>query len=79
MVILAHLSEVLIKTGDTLKLGDKIGLTGNTGDSTGPHLHMSLYQMANNKIKNSNNGFGGAFDSFANTINWKGAGETFTL
>lgn len=39
-VIYAHLSKVQVKPGTKVKLGDKIGLSGNTGNSSGPHLHF---------------------------------------
>lgn len=32
-----------VKTGDPIKVGDIIGLTGNTGHSFGAHLHFELY------------------------------------
>lgn len=35
-----HLSETFVQTADDVKAGDKIGLTGNTGRSTGSHLHV---------------------------------------
>lgn len=35
----AHLSERLVEVDDTIKSGDVIGSTGNTGRSTGAHLH----------------------------------------
>ncbi|MEA3399436.1 MAG: peptidoglycan DD-metalloendopeptidase family protein [Patescibacteria group bacterium] len=38
-----HLSEILVKEGDIVKKGDVIALSGNTGHSTGPHLHLSVY------------------------------------
>ncbi len=38
-----HLSVISVKEGQKIKTGDIIGLSGNTGYSTGPHLHLSVY------------------------------------
>ena len=38
----AHLSAIHVKTGQYLQAGDKLGLGGSTGWSTGPHLHFEI-------------------------------------
>ncbi|MFO7911824.1 MAG: M23 family metallopeptidase [Desulfotignum sp.] len=37
-----HLDKILVKRGQRLKRGDVVGHMGNTGQSTGPHLHYEV-------------------------------------
>jgi len=86
-IVIGHFSEIFIKDGDTIGLGDKIGLSGNTGYSTGPHVHIGLRLLDGvgkapiwkRGIKDYGNGFYGYIDPLPYMINWKGTHMQNTL
>jgi len=48
--IYGHLSYVYARPGDVVATGQVIGLSGDTGYSTGPHLHLGVYATVGVKI-----------------------------
>lgn len=63
-----HLKDgsILVNVGDKIKTGQRLGLSNNTGQSTGPHLHFSIIPMATDGSRRSlaglNNGYKGCID-----------------
>lgn len=50
--IYAHLSVISATEGQRVETGDVIGYSGNTGYSTGPHLHLGVYASDAIKVEN---------------------------
>jgi len=46
-----HLSVITTQTGQVVKAGDVVGLSGNTGSSTAPHLHVFVYASSGVEVK----------------------------
>ncbi len=42
--VYAHLSELRVRTGDRVRGGQVIGLSGRTGRISGPHLHFEVWR-----------------------------------
>lgn len=54
----AHLNQFEVKVGDKIKSGKLIGLSGDTGTTTGPHLHFAIKP----KNPDTTNGYLGYID-----------------
>lgn len=58
-----HLKENYVKSGDKVTQGQKLGVMGSTGNSTGPHLHLNQFNVDETGVRlNRNNGFNGGVD-----------------
>ena len=40
--VYAHLDEAIVQEGDLVRAGDQVGMVGDTGHTTGPHLHFEV-------------------------------------
>ena len=68
--ILAHLSEISMTNGQRVYQGDPVAKSGNSGASTGPHLHWTYKILSNGVVQNMENGYDGAVDVSEFTRLW---------
>lgn len=62
-LIFGHLSVIGVKLNQEVHLGDNIGIMGNTGFSTAPHLHLGLRRIdSSGLVIDYGNGFKGYVD-----------------
>ena len=74
----AHLKpgSVTVQSGDTVSKGQQIGRTGNSGSSTGPHLHFQLMDRPSALVSD---GLPFEFDSFTLTGRGPALDELLTM
>ncbi len=53
VTLYGHMSSQSVKKGQSIDTGDKIGLVGQTGYATGPHVHFSVFSAKSFEIVNS--------------------------
>ena len=54
ITVYGHLSATNVKIGDPVKKGQVIALSGNSGRTTGPHLHFEIRDPSNTKLNPAN-------------------------
>ncbi len=47
VTLYGHLSRIEVKQGQKVEAGEEIGISGTTGNSSGPHLHFSVFHDCN--------------------------------
>lgn len=60
--VLGHFKEVLVKVGQVVNEGYQVGVSDNTGFSTGPHLHWGYYWFPRDR-KNGYRGFQNQYEA----------------
>jgi murein DD-endopeptidase MepM/ murein hydrolase activator NlpD len=61
-MVFMHNAEVLVKAGESLKMGQILAVGNNTGNSSGPHSHFGVYRVDIKCNKLDTNDANGSFD-----------------
>jgi murein DD-endopeptidase MepM/ murein hydrolase activator NlpD len=48
--VYGHVNRMFVKVGDVVKAGQQIAEVGNRGESTGPHLHLEIWDVDGTKV-----------------------------
>lgn len=64
--IYGHMSETAVSVGEDVVAGQILGLSGGTGEATGPHVHLTLYDTSGNRV--NDNALGRLWDSGFNSF-----------
>lgn len=43
ITLYGHMSQIFVRKGEKVRRGQQLGISGNTGHSTGPHLHFTVF------------------------------------
>ena len=68
--VVGHLSSVKVHIGDVVHKGDLLALSGNTGNSTAPHLHFGVFNTMGKFIDpcSLNHGYMVTFNFFHDSV-----------
>jgi len=69
--VLGHFSRIFVQKGEQTYFGNELGIMGNTGFSTGPHVHMGIRKLKGGKVLDANNGYAGYIDTEPYMLAWK--------
>jgi murein DD-endopeptidase MepM/ murein hydrolase activator NlpD len=50
VAVYGHVNEMFVHAGQRVNVGDVIATVGNRGNSTGPHLHLEIWDQGGNKV-----------------------------